>query len=175
MAVRPIYGYDAGDPGESDDDPGMDVDKMVEAHGSVPILEQRKSRDTATLRDVPDVKKYWLERQGPRGERTVKSAGRVFTRPWMKKRRDDEGFQKEPKKVKESDEDSRTSPNLRVGDRLKGTTRPGRGQQRSPTNTRTSSVAKELTPRSRHLPTKDRQRFRSSKQTRNVATRNRET
>ena len=30
MAVRPLYVNDAGDPGESDDDPGMMVDEVIE-------------------------------------------------------------------------------------------------------------------------------------------------
>ena len=140
-----------------------------------PTLEQQKSNDTATLRDVPDVKKYWLERQGPRGERTVKSAGRVFTRPWTKKRRDDEDSQREPKRVKESGGDSRIPLRLQVGNRLKVATAPERDLQMSLMNTRTSSVVEELTPRSRLLPTKDRRKFRSSKQTGNAATRSRET
>ena len=34
MAVRPLYVSDAGDPGESDDDPGMMVDEVIEEMNS---------------------------------------------------------------------------------------------------------------------------------------------
>ena len=78
MAVRPIYGYDAGDPGESDDDPGMMVDEVIEemdspgdagASGGQPPEAQVASREESEVE---------LEQSGFYGSRKPKLLGEPY-------------------------------------------------------------------------------------------------